>query len=442
MATPVFELAHLFAFDSPLPAGGASPASGVAALPATRTDYLPIVRVNYDYAPLNALIAPAGTPGFITRVPLGRSFDTSNRVYQAPAIVIAKGTPALLPLRIELGFDPIGLQDNDGCLIFSCTNGAVKLRFWDEEDPADVDKDTAPYELRRSAIGDEFVLAISHTLPRGARFEIDITATDNRASFDTYSPKRTRCGKLYLKVLERDVFLTDDIQRAKDEFTLVASYVNIDPDEKTGKLKEYLPNYCMQGAERALGKMLHTTKDFYCLDEDHNHLNNVSFAGKGGARGKTANDRGLDFTRMGYTGDFLKFNGYKVNFNELYKIVDDVEQYQKVKYKVVTIADARALNTFIHTTALTRLGYHVYYLTLTNAYHTLLLFIDNTRPAQPTYEIWDDQSPLTSARGPVSQLGQGMAGQTSWTFAHEFKRRHQRGQYGQTVSRLWKIHRK
>ncbi|MDQ2771485.1 MAG: hypothetical protein M3Y54_13430, partial [Bacteroidota bacterium] len=134
---------------------------------------------------------------------------------------------------------------------------------------------------------------------------------------------------------------------------------------------------------------------------------------------------------------------YIIDTKELYKMIDNPDAFKEVKNKVIKLGRKKTLIEYFESTALKTLGYHIYYLTLTDNYHTLILFIDNSKPASPEFEIWDDDMGKTNAYGPMAGIMEGMRQQTSWTFAHSFKGMgHRKDHFSKHTTRLWKIQRK
>jgi len=426
----------LFDLASPFGAASLLAAAPRAGAPPTNTDYLPIVRVNSDYAAVNALVGPLGVKGFSNPVRLSASFDPRERAYQAPAIVVAKSSQALLPLRIDLGFDPIGVQDGDGRLAFRCSESSVQMQFLDEADPTDVASGTSRYNLQKTGIGDEFTLALTHRLARGTRFTITITASDDKGLFEQHSSKQVVCGVLHLQVLARDVFFAADAQLAQDEMGYLSKFIHRIPMRQR-EPAEYQCNYCMQGTERSLGEMLRNRTDFYSVDRNHKRRSHINMSGLTGA------DRAQVFNRLGYLKPAFLFDGYSINFKNLYSMVGDPEGgYEANSLNVIGLKNTQPLVDYFKATALPYQGWHVYYVTLSDNYHTLLLFIDNTNPKDPQYAFWDDDEGKTPSAGPFAELAEGFRHQTSWLFASNFRSMgHREGHYPKHISRIWKVQR-
>ena len=96
-----------------------------------------------------------------------------------------------------------------------------------------------------------------------------------------------------------------------------------------------------------------------------------------------------------------------------------------------------------------RKGFHVYYLSITGGFHTLLLVIDSRNEKNQTYAIYDQHGP-SSSNGKLSEIGEGLRRQTSWTFAntclnryssHVLHNNNKHQQWDGLTTTLWKIQR-
>lgn len=241
-----------------------------------------------------------------------------------------------------------------------------------------------------------------------------------------------------------DVFKKTKYDLLMDELSYIAPEVN-NPSPHS----EYAGNYCMGASERGLSELLGDITNFYAVERGtHKRKNKVSFSGK------SAIDRGKHFQKLGYTEKNHKFNGYKiVNAKKdlIYNAKDETEattQYTTVKYDIIEFT-ATGKNTLTKTfeddLKDKELGYHIYYFTVTDGFHTLLLIIDKfSDPCNPKYEIWD-QHGKSSSYGPLADIAEGIRRQTSWTFANSCLNRYKskRTKYvDSTDTFLWKIKQK
>jgi len=117
-----------------------------------------------------------------------------------------------------------------------------------------------------------------------------------------------------------------------------------------------------------------------------------------------------------------------------------------VKYSIISFKPGEKTNlqSQIENGIEGRMGFHVYYFTVTNGFHTLLLVINNYDKNNATYIIYDQHGP-TSSQGGLSDLAEGIRKQTSWTFANTCLNRYEAGKsnsWDATNTYLWKIQRK
>jgi hypothetical protein len=242
----------------------------------------------------------------------------------------------------------------------------------------------------------------------------------------------------------KDVFRKASYDLMMDELKYIAPEVNKSPTHA-----EYSGNYCMGASERGLSELLGDTSNFYAVERHtHKHKNRISFSGKSAA------DRGKHFKSLGYTEKDHRFRGWKVIHSKkdlIFNAKDDSDattQYSAVKYDIIdfTATGKADLNRLFDEDLKDKeIGFHVYYVTVTDGFHTLLLIIDTiTDPCNPKYEFWD-QHGLTSSHGPLSDIAEGLRRQTSWTFANSCLNRYKTKRtkhYDSTDTYLWKITRK
>jgi len=228
------------------------------------------------------------------------------------------------------------------------------------------------------------------------------------------------------------------------ELKYIAPEVN-----NTPRHDEYAGNYCMASAERGLSELLGDKTNFYAVERvSHDRKNKVSFSGK------SAIDRGKHFKSMGYTEKYHHFKGWKIIHAKkdlIYNATDESDantQFSNVKYDIIDFTKTGKndlTKLFDNDLKDKEIGYHVYYFTVTDGFHTLLLVIDTfIDPCNPKYEIWD-QHGLTSSHGLLTDIAEGIRRQTSWTFANSCLNRYKAGkaQYvDSTDTYLWKIKQK
>ena len=191
------------------------------------------------------------------------------------------------------------------------------------------------------------------------------------------------------------------------------------------------------GYIRAVGlsKLLNNTTDFYSVDREHKRLNNVSFSGK------NASDRGNEIKSKGYVKDFIEFDDYKIN-HSIKNLTVDRTTYEKNRYLAVELENHKKLFKHISKIINDKIGYHVFYLSVTNDFHTLLLIIDYTNPCKAEFAFYDEYFG-TSSFGSFKDIEEGFRLQTSWTFLNDYMNRgFITSNYTKTTSKIWKIQRK
>ncbi len=408
-----------------------------------RYDFLPVVKINKSEEPKNAIISLKECPtSSKSRINLGSDYDKEHREYVVADIVIAKNSTARIPLMVKRGYDPWGFQDSDGVLEFKSSSASVKMNYIDSDD-TDYKEGKTKYDLKKAEYGDELVLEINaKALARGTSFTISVYASDDKDDTFKSSNRRGKCGKFNVRVLDKDVFFKPEIDIQIEELEYIQDFA----DQELSP--EYDENYCMQSAERGLSELLDDDKNFYSVyRKTHKHKNSIGFSGK------TVYDRGNNFLKKGFVQTTHTFNKYKINKSqkELVYNSDDnddaLKNYKKVKYSIIEISknDEKTIDSYFKNDLKNKIGYHVYYFTVTNGFHTLTLIIDNTNPCSPNYEIWD-QHGITTSSGKLSEIAhEGFRKQTSWTFANTCLNRYYKNKtkyHDSTETKLWKIQRK
>lgn len=232
----------------------------------------------------------------------------------------------------------------------------------------------------------------------------------------------------------KDVFNDEEIKRLLSEL----NYIKPKADAETAP--EYDENYCMQAAERGLSELLQNFTDFYSVERNtEKHRNRIGFSGL------NAIDRGDKIKSLGFVSDKFEFNEYSID-HEKRKSITDSASYGKVKYDIVSLQTEalKKLSNYFSNIIKNKIGFHVFYFTVTNGFHTLLLLIDNTNPCSSKYAVYD-QHGITSSSGKFNEIAEGIRKQTSWTFANTCLNRYKSNkssQWDSTKTILWKIQRK
>ena len=254
------------------------------------------------------------------------------------------------------------------------------------------------------------------------------------------------CNILYINLSflnSKDVYKQVAVEKLRNELIYIKESIS-----KGHPSVEYVGNYCMQAAERGLSELLNDNINFYSVErETDKRKNNIGFSGK------TAYDRGEIFQQKGFVEKVHIFNKYTINqskrelINKSKDYNEAEDNYRKVMYEIIELSDLNKKNLFEffeNDIKNKEMGYHVYYFTVTNGFHTLLLIIDNTNICNPTYSIWDQHAETTSF-GKLEEIGEGLRKQTSWTFANTCLNRYRTGAikyFDSTDTKLWKIKRK
>jgi len=315
-----------------------------------RYDFLPVVKTNGSEEPKNAIISLSDSvDAKLEYLNLGNDYDEKWKNYPVPNIVIAKNSVARIPLLIKRGYDPLGWQDGDGVLEFKSSNSSVKLVYIDSDD-TDYDEGEDKYDLTDAEYGDEFVLEINaKTLARGAKFSISVFASDDDDGISTTSKRKGICGKINVKIVEKDVFLEED-----KEILLETNESLVQND-----------TMCFRVADKQMASIF-----------DNKSLIANSYVGKDGF------DRMKEHSRNGYTKSTKFFNQ-----NEIWvRQSEDGYHLKPVKYKS---GHEKDFYNYINKEIKGRAGYHIYYFVLLNGYHVLMILVDNTNLESPRFVILD-----------------------------------------------------
>ncbi len=245
----------------------------------------------------------------------------------------------------------------------------------------------------------------------------------------------------------KDVFSEEDVERLVNEINYIKPFTD------SNFAPEYDENYCMQAAERGISELLKDTKNFYAVERNsHKHKNKIGFSGL------NAIDRGNTFKENGFVKIRWTYNKYKLDNNKRKQInesktIKDVKKiYQKVMYDIIELSSEEKnniYNSFLKDIN-AKIGFHVYYFSITGGFHTLLLIINNMNPCKATYKIYDQHGESTS-KGSLEEIGEGLRKQTSWTFAntcmnrmisHLQKSNNRHLHYDSMESIFWKIQRR
>lgn len=254
--------------------------------------------------------------------------------------------------------------------------------------------------------------------------------------------KKLNTIKLTTKVQAgKDVFGAEDVKRLIEEMV----YIHDSIENKVSI--EYGGNYCLAAAERGLSELLQDEINFYSVEKGtHKRKNKISF------NKKTAMMRGKRFEELGFVKRSFTFDKYKMINSKRMQINNATDynkayaEYHNVKYDIITLDDnvRKVLLNEFKLDIKGKIGFHVYYFSVTDGFHTLLLIINNLDPCNAEYEVYD-QHGKTNSFGKLSDISEGLRIQTSWTFANSCLNRYAANKtqsYDSTKTKLWKIQKK
>lgn len=365
-----------------------------------RYDFLPVVKIKGSEDPKNAIISLDDcVQSKLEYINLGKDYDEEWKKYPVANIVIAKNSTARIPLGIKKGYDPFGFQDGDGILEFRSSNGSVKLNFVDSDDTG-YENNEDKYNLKDAAYGDEFVLEIdAKALARGTKFSIYVYATDDDDGWGSSSKRRGICGELNVKVVERDVFLDEELKKGFDLLSIISQEHRKQPNEG-----EYSVNYCIQGADRFSGAIIENQKDFYTYDDKNEKIiYNPGFT--------TAIVRAKKLKELGYGYDYKEFNEGLFGFREINK----EDKYGNNPTMELYLKDKNTINNYFQSIIKNKIGIHVFYLSIVDALHTLFIVVNNKKPSDPNYTIYDEDGE-TSSYGSLKYIDEGIMKQSQWVY--------------------------
>lgn len=271
----------------------------------------------------------------------------------------------------------------------------------------------------------QFIVVIEGNAER--TFQVDLFANDDAEDANSGEFKDVLCGRIEVRTWP-DVFSKADADRLIEEMNFIGVFA---PTHTPG---EYAGMYCMKAADRGLSALLGNTKDFYSVDRNHMRLNEIDHGTKG------ALNRGDDFQRLGFVHSNFESDEYVLN-EALVKATVDETTCKENAYLAVTLPIGAAIGNQIRESCRRKSGFHIYYLSVTDDFHTLILVVDNRHDGKKSYKIYDQEG-LSSSRGNLVDIETGLERQTSWTFMSSYLARKFNFQLrSKTISRLWKIQR-
>ena len=239
----------------------------------------------------------------------------------------------------------------------------------------------------------------------------------------------------------KDVFTMEEANRLQKEFLDMKIFVN------AHILAEYAGNYCMAGADRSLGKLLNNKTDFYTVElKTHKVLNLIKFTdGNTYSRAKQLESKG--FVETSYTID-TKY--WTVDHNKRKQIIAaiDYAEAQEIsgplQYDLTKVSSSQGalfLSYLKKQIDAKEPGFHIYYQSIVDGFHTQVLLIDNTDRDNSKYEIWEDFG-LSSSKGNLDEIVEGIERQTSAMFNTSILFRYKKGttdKWDAQTYKIWKI---
>ncbi len=361
-----------------------------------------------------------------TQVTLSKHLDADKRSYILQELTTDKTT---LELEFKVTKGSTETWDGDGYIEpkLSITDPGIRI--------------TSATKLKQK-YGDTFQLTLDIDSKETKTFYIDFFANDNEDDFNKGEYENVFCGRVQIVfyVYDRDVFSLKEITRLIDENEFLIPFAD------AATHPEYDENYCMQAAERGLSELLLDNSNFYSVDRvNHKHKNSIGFSGL------NAIDRGEKFHSLGFVKNKISFNKYKINHG-VRKTIKDKLTYKSAITSILSFKPGaeKELNDNIINIVGERKGFHVFYLTVTEGFHTLLLVIEYTDKKSSKYTIYD-QHGITSSRGNLNTVADGILRQSKWTFAntclnrytsHTLNNNDKHLKWDGTNTFLWKIQRK
>lgn len=259
-------------------------------------------------------------------------------------------------------------------------------------------------------------------------FQVELFANDDAQDANSGEFKDVFCGRIEVRTWP-DVFSKADADRLTEEMEFIA------PFNDAGRPAEYAISYCMHAAERGISRLLENKVDFYSVDRTHKRENEIALAGE------RAGLRGDYFMKSGFVKTKIESDDFIVDMKIVTATKTEAD-YKANCYYAVSLPPGTILARKLRETFEVKPGFHVYYLSVSDDYHTLVLIINNHDLSRKRYEIYD-QDGLTSSHGPLLDLESGLERQTSWSFLHFYKEKgFSPKKICSTKIRLWKIQRK
>lgn len=376
--------------------------------PLELAEFIPIIQLDIPVLQMENIVFLNENYG---QVNLSDKIDEKLRTERMYSVTLVPGTTTL-PFYVKKGHDT---NDDEGDITIKITGNSIDVAI-------------SPTDPIRAGFRQTFEVKVNITGNGKQEFFLNFYANDNPEDMFVGKLADIFCGRINLRMFP-DVFSNAEVNELVNEITFIKPFA----DAKSPA--EYSGNYCMAAAERGLSKLLKNTDTFYSVDRSHNRLNTVNFSGKG------AKNRGSFFNTSGFVQSMFEFNDFTVD-HALRKKTKNWADFELNLYNVVSLTPGSKLIDYFRSSISGKNGFHVYYFSVSDDYHTLLLIIDNRQVGSETYKIYD-QHGITTSYGHLNTIEAGFARQTSWTFLDFYGGRgFVPDIYGGVKTRIWKIQRK
>lgn len=234
----------------------------------------------------------------------------------------------------------------------------------------------------------------------------------------------------------KDVFSEADAKRLIDEFLLIKPKADAGSSDdisiRNSVAEEYRKNYCVFASSRAFGKLLNDKKNFWIYNDSTNKVTNRVPLTSGTYIGN-------QLLKINYAKSFFQYDGYSKTVSHMKDYITD-KNFNAHAYDVIQISSGRSIyREYFQNQINNKIGYHIFLLTVSDDFHVLTIVVNYQNPCNTTYEIYD-QHGLSTSKGALNRIDDGIRRQTSWTFLNDFANRgYNMASYGKTINRLWKI---
>jgi len=237
-------------------------------------------------------------------------------------------------------------------------------------------------------------------------FEGDLEASANITLFQKDYTLYIPSSFIKVTSLSIDTFTETEYNGFSAESTLVGN----DPDLSGG-------SYCMRAADRYLSELLTNKTVFFHPNGGRSQVKKYISAVQQGAYIK---DQGLVGDE---TFSFIHFYFTPRKRFTQNTIVSGGSNtiWSNNRYTLVSIPEGNRLLNWFKDGIRNKPGYHVYYMAVSDGFHTLTLVINNTDLRKPTYAVHDQGGENDGSQGDLKDIETGIQRQVSWTWGSFWK---------------------